>query len=188
MEDSQIVALYFSRDEKAIEETAIKYGHYCHSIAYHILGNYQDADECVNDTYQSAWNSIPPHKPEKLSTYLGKLTRRISLKIWRSRDAQKRGGGEAALSLEELKECIPDGKAIDEGLNKKELVAAINAFLLELPVQERRVFIRRYWHAHSIAEICSQFGFSKSKVESMLHRTRKKLLEKLKKEGFFDAC
>lgn len=188
MEDRQIVALYWAREEKAIEETAKKYGHYCHSIAYRILGDPQDADECVNDTYQGAWNSIPPHKPEVLSTYLGKLTRRISLKVWRSRDTQKRGGGEAALSLEELGECIPDGRAIDASLNARELVDTINAFLMEQPVQERRVFVRRYFHAMSIGQISKQFRFSKSKVESMLHRTRKRLRERLEKEGYFDGC
>lgn len=186
MDDSRIVALYWNRDEKAIEETAAKYGRYCHTIAYHILGSNEDADECVNDTFKSAWDSIPPHKPENLSTYLGKITRRISLKVWRSRDAQKRGGGEIALSLEELKECIPDGKEIDEALTARELVNTINAFLSELPISERRVFVRRYWHTQPVAEICRQFGYSKSKVESMLYRTRKKLLERLKEEGYFD--
>lgn len=185
MDDRQIVALYWKRDEQAIEETARKYGSYCHKIAYRILQNHQDADECVNDTYQGVWDSIPPNRPEVLPTYLGKITRRLCLKVWRSRDARKRGGGETALSLEELKECVPDGKEIDEALNFQELVRAINAFLSELPAEQRRVFVRRYWHTSSIEEISKQFGFSKSKVESMLYRTRKKLLEKLIKEGFF---
>lgn len=184
MDDCGIVELYWKRDEKAIEETAIKYGNYCHSIAYHILGDHQEADECVNDTFHSAWNSIPPHRPEMLSTYLGKITRRTSFKIWRSRDTQKRGGGEMALSLEELSECIPDRKRIDDGLMAQELVNIINDFLQTLPADERRVFVRRYWHTLSIREICEQYGFSKSKVESMLHRTRKKLLARLNKEGY----
>lgn len=187
MEDQQIVALYWDRDERAITETAKKYGSYCQSISLHILGDPQDAEECVNDTYQGAWNSIPPHRPENLSAYLGKLTRRISFKVWRSRDTQKRGGGETDLSLEELQECIPDGRSLDEKLAAKELVNTINAFLLGLPEDQRRVFIRRYWHALSIGEICEEFGFSKSKVESMLFRTRKKLLARLTKEGYFDG-
>lgn len=188
MDDRQIVELYWMRDEKAIEETARKYGSYCHTIAYRILRNHHDADECVNDTYQGAWDSIPPHKPETLATYLGKITRRICVKVWRSRDAGKRGGGEIALSLEELQECIPDGREIDEALNARELVNMIDLFLSELPLNERRVFVRRYWHTSSISEICKQFGFSKGKVESMLYRTRKKLRDRLKREGYFDEC
>lgn len=188
MEDSQIVELYWNRDERAVTETAAKYGAYCHSIAVRILGDDRDAEECVNDTYQGAWNSIPPNRPEVLSAYLGKLTRRISMKVWRSRDAQKRGGGEAALSLEELQECIPDCRRIDDSLNAQMLTDVINYFLLELPVQERRVFIRRYWYGCSIREISKQFGYSKSKVESMLFRTRNKLRKRLSGEGFLDEC
>lgn len=185
MEDRQIVELYWARDQQAIEETAAKYGNYCHAIASRILGNAEDAEECVNDTYRGAWDSIPPHRPAVLQTYLAKLTRRISMKVWRSRDTQKRGGGELALSLEELGRCIPDGKSIDEGLCCRELVDTINRFLREQPEQERRVFILRYFHTCSIAEIGKRFGFSKSKVESMLHRTRKKLKKRLEKEGYF---
>lgn len=184
MNDENIVALYWQRDERAIEETAEKYGAYCFGIAHQLLGNTLDAEECVNDTYQAAWNSIPPNRPQVLSTYLGKITRRISLKVWRGRDAQKRGCGETALSLEELRECIPDSREVDAELSARELTNIINAFLLELPIQERRVFIRRYWHGFSIKEICGQFGFSKSKAESMLHRTRKKLRKRLEKEGY----
>lgn len=188
MEDQHIVALYWQRDERAIEETAAKYGAYCHSIAFHILGNHADAEECVNDTYHSAWKGIPPNRPEALSAYLGKITRRISFKRWRSRDAQKRGGGEIALSLEELKECIPDRAQIDDALMAAELAKTIDAFLLTLSPNERRVFVRRYWYCFSIAEICQEFGYSKSKVESILYRTRKKLLARLKKEGYFDEA
>ncbi len=185
VEDSCIVELYWKRDERAIAETERKYGAYCQSIAFRILGDREEAQECVNDTYQGAWESIPPHRPAMLSTYLGKLTRRISLKVLRSRSAQKRGGREAALSLEELSECIPAGTCLEDTVALKELVASLNAFLAALPVAQRRVFVLRYWHALPIADICRQLGYSKSKVESMLHRTREKLKKQLEKEGYF---
>lgn len=184
MEDKQIVDLFWQRDEQAVAEAARKYGHYCYSIAYRILGNAMDADECVNDTYQGAWSSIPPHRPEDLGTYLGKITRRVSLKSLRSKAAQRRGGGEVALSLDELSGCVPAVGKVDDGVEFQELVDILNRFLSDLALEERRVFVRRYWHVCSISEICDQYGYSKSKVESMLHRTRKKLRNLLKKEGY----
>lgn len=188
MEDQKIVELYWAREERAIQETAKKYGNYLSSIAMRILRNRQDTEECVSDTYRGAWDSIPPNRPEILSAYLAKIARRIAMKIWRGRDAQKRGGGETALSLEELGECIPDGRAIDETLSAKELAKAIDTFLLELSEEERRVFIRRYFYGFPVADIRKQFGFSKSKTESMLHRTRKKLKAYLQKEGYIHDC
>lgn len=155
------------------------------SIAFRILGDPSDVEECVNDTYNAAWNSIPPHKPAILSTYLGKLTRRISLKVLRSRCTQKRGSNEIAVSLDELNECVPARSCLDDAIELKELVAAINSFLASLPVNERRIFVLRYWHALPILNICKQLGYSKSKVESMLHRTRVKLKRQLEKEGYF---
>lgn len=110
MNDNQIVDLYWARDEQAIDETRAKYGQYCYAIAYNILQRCEDAEESVNDTYLDAWNAMPPHKPSILSTFLGKITRRISLDRLRRNNAEKRGGGQAALSLDELMECIPDGK------------------------------------------------------------------------------
>ena len=185
MDDSGIIELYWKRDEQAIRETDAKYGKYCHAIAYNILGSHEDAEESVNDTYRGAWDSMPPHRPAILSAYLGKITRRISLKILRSRNAQKRGNGEVVLALDELMDCIPDGRSIEQQLEARELAKIVDDFLQKLPDDQRRVFIRRYWHFLPIADICEQFGFSKSKVESMLHRTRKKLLNKLRKEGVF---
>ena len=184
MEDQQIVALYWDRQEAAIEQTAKKYGSYLTAIALRILNDAWDAEECVNDTYQGAWNSIPPQAPENLAAYLAKLTRRISMKVWRLRDAKKRGGGEMALSLEELGQCIPSGHTPEEHLTAVELAQAIDTFLRTLPEPERRVFILRYFHVMPIGDIGRRFGFSKSKVETMLHRTRKKLKAHLQKEGY----
>lgn len=184
MEDRDIVALYWARQEAAIEQTAKKYGSYLTAIAMRILSDARDTEECLNDTYQAAWDSIPPHAPENLGTYLAKLARRICMKVWRGRDAQKRGGGDVTLSLEELGQCIPSGHTPEEQVTAEELACSINAFLLALPETERRVFVRRYFYVDPIGDICRRFGFSKSKVETMLHRTRKKLKVHLQKEGY----
>lgn len=183
MEDKDIIELYCARDEQAIVETKSKYDRYCHTIANNILHNNEDAEECVNDTYMGAWNSIPPHKPELLSAFLGKITRNLSLKRWRAGTADKRGGGETALALDELQECIPAADNVHEAIEVQELAAVIDTFLRELSEDERRVFICRYWYVDSITDICGQFGFGQSKVKMMLSRTRAKLLKRLEKEG-----
>ena len=184
MEDKKIVDLYIQRSEQAVTETQSKYGNYCFSIAYQILANNEDAEESVNDTYIDAWNSIPPHKPAILSTFLGKITRRISIDRWRTRNAKKRGGGEMPLVLEELAECIEGNNSIEQELEQKRLSEVINTFVLGLPMMEQKVFLCRYWYMDSIDSICKQFGFSESKVKSMLYRTREKLKLVLKKEDF----
>lgn len=183
MEDSQIISLYFSRDERAITETASKYAPYCRSIAYRILENHADSEEVLNDTYMGAWNSIPPNRPVSLSAYLGKISRRLALNRWRDSNREKRGGGEAALALDELEGCIPAGSSVEEVLQKKELSASVKRFVEALPQTERRIFVLRYWHLYSIREISQKYQFSESKVKSMLSRTRLKLQRHLKKEG-----
>lgn len=188
MEDNKIVSLYLERNEKAIEETASKYGRYCYAIANRIHSNHEDAEESVNNTYYAAWNSIPPHRPTLLSTYLGKITRRISLKVWRSRNAGKRGSGEAALALDELQECIPDHTSLEEQLDDQKLSEIINVFLSSIPRKERNVFICRYWYLDPVLDICKKFGYSQSKVKSMLHRTRIKLMSKLIEESMYDEA
>ena len=175
MDDGQIVALYWARDERALTESAAKYGAYCRAIAGRIVRSPEDAEECVNDTWTGAWNSIPPHRPERLSTYLGKLTRRISLNRLRAQSAEKRGGGEVPLALDELNEAVPDRGSVEEHLEAETLAGLIDAFLERLPTRERRVFVLRYYHLLPIRAICEQLGFSKSRTESMLFRTRKKL-------------
>ena len=185
VEDKEIVDLYWQRNENAIKETSLKYGKYCLSIATHILCNINDAEESVNDTWLNAWNSMPPHRPENLSSYLGKITRYICLKKWRYQNAQKRGGSEISIAFDELSDCIPDGKSIDEALQLETLTGILNTFISGLPKVERRVFVCRYWYFNSILEISQQFGFSQSKVKTMLWRTRKKLMIQLKKDGVF---
>ncbi len=185
MEDSRIVELYWQRDETAIAETQNKYGHYCYSIANNILRNNEEAEECVNDTYLGAWKSIPPHCPVILSTFLGKITRQLSLKKLRYQTAGKRGGGAPVAALDELEECIPSGQSMEADLNARELAKIIDEFLGSLSTWERRVFLRRYWYFDSIKDISSRFGFSQSKVKMMLKRTRDKLLVRLGKEDIW---
>lgn len=184
MEDNRIVDLYWQRNESAINETASKYGKYLHSISYHILLNDEDAKECVNDTYNDAWQSMPPHRPSILSTFLGKITRRISIDLWRKHSADKRGGGEMTLALDELDECVSGNDDVETEIERQELQKKLNAFLAGLPRLERQVFMCRYWYMNSISDIAEQFGYSESKVKSMLYRTRNKLRTMLEKEGY----
>lgn len=183
MEDSQIVALYFQRSERAIDETAKKYGKYCYHIAYNILRNREDTEETVSDTYLGAWATIPPHKPVVLSTFLGKIARRTAIKRYQHSRTQKRGGGEVALALEELSEFLSDGQNPESTIENAELTKLLNDFLRALPKEERSVFVCRYWYFDSIETIAERFGFSQSKVKSMLARTRKKLRATLQQEG-----
>ena len=183
MEDRKIVDLYWQRDENAIPETAAKFGGYCRTIAYNILADAEDAEECLNDTWLRAWNTMPTNRPNKLAPYLGKLSRWISLTRLREKTSLKRGGGETELVLDELTEAVDYGADVEKAVELKELNAALRRFLKNLGETERQVFLARYWFIASIAEIAEKFGFSESKVTSMLHRTRKKLLAYLKEEG-----
>ena len=184
MDDQSIVALYWDRSEQAIAETDRKYGAYCYSIAYHALANSEDAEESVSDTYMAAWNQLPPHRPSILATFLGKITRRISINRWKAKNTAKRGGGQITLTLEELDDCVDGKQNIERAYESHELVWAFNRFLETLPETERDVFLRRYWFFDSIADIAESFGFTQSKVTSMLYRTRGKLRKQLEKEGF----
>ena len=183
MEDKQIVSLYWARDPQAIDRSQAKYGPYCLSIARNILRQEQDAEESVNDTWLGAWNAMPPHRPAVLRLFLGKLTRRLSLQRLRRQGRLKRGGGEAALALEELSQCVDGSGDVQRELEATELAARINDFVLALPQAERRVFLCRYWYLDSVAEIAIRFGFSTSKVKSMLYRIRQQLRQTLEQEG-----
>ena len=183
MEDEKIIELFWNRSESAISETAQKYGNYCYSIAYNILTNSEDAEESVSDTYMAAWKAMPPRRPSILASFLGKITRHLSIDRWRSRNRYKRGGGEIVLALEELEDCVADSQTVEMALERKQLAVVFNRFLDSLPEMERRVFLCRYWYLDPIADIAGYYGFSVSKVTSMLHRTRKKLRTTLEKEG-----
>lgn len=184
MEDKHIVELYWVRNESAIQETATKYGNYCFSIAYTILNDKQEAEECVNDTYFDAWNVIPPNRPSSLSTFLAKITRRIAIDRCRIRTAKKRGGDVVTLALEELDECIRGSYDVDLQVQHQELVSVIQLFIGTLPETERRIFLLRYWYLESIQSIAERSGFTQSKVLSMLYRVRGKLRKRLEKEGY----
>ncbi len=184
MEDKAIVDLYWQRSEQAIAETDAKYGRLCRSIAGHVLFNREDAEESVNDTYLAAWNAMPPHRPAVLAAFLGKLARRTAITRWYALSAQKRGGGQIPLVLEELGDCCSPGPGPEETAMGREACTALNRFLTALPETERKVFLRRYFFLDSVEEICQSFRFSEAKVRSMLRRTRMKLKNALMKEGY----
>ena len=185
MEDDQIIALYWQKNAQAITETDHKYGGYCFAIADKILHSREDAEECVNDTWLHAWNAIPPHKPQRLKLFLAKITRNLSFNRFNARTAQKRGGGELDLVLEELAECIAVESDVERAYEAKELGQSINAFVRKLPEREGNVFVRRYFFTDSVAAIAKRYGLSENNVMVILSRTRKKLKIQLIKEGYF---
>lgn len=184
MDDIQIVQLYWERDEQAIPETARKYGNYCGAIAKNILGDYAEAEECVNDTYLKTWNAIPPHKPQKLSAFLGKIVRNLAFNRYKHNTAEKRGGGETALILDELAEVVSGKDDVEQVCEYKELTAILNAFLADLPAEKRDIFVCRYWYADSISEISARFGMSYFAVSMTLNRLRTKLRDYLTERGY----
>ena len=184
MEDSKIVQLYWDRDQHAITETANKYGNYCMSIAHNILGNQEDAEECVNDTYMSAWKSMPPHRPNILSIFLGKITRNLSFNRYKHNNAGKRGGGEIPIVLEELSGCVSGNNNVEQEIEYKELVKVIDSFLDTLSLEKRSIFVCRYWYTDSTSEIAKQFHMKESTVSMTLKRIRIKLQKYLMERGY----
>ncbi|MBQ2928262.1 MAG: RNA polymerase sigma factor [Oscillospiraceae bacterium] len=184
MEDEEIMDLYFSRDERAVVETDRKYGPYCFSLAHAILNNPQDAEETVNDTYLHTWKAIPPKRPRYFRIFLAKITRNLAFSRWRSDTAQKRGGGEMVLVLEELSECIAAPGDVEESLAGKELVKAIRNFLDTLPSREQDIFLRRYFYVEESDAIARRYGMKAATVLRTLSRTREKLRKYLAKEGY----
>lgn len=184
MNDAQIVELYWQRDESAITVTQEKYNAYLMKIARNILNDTGDSEESVNDTYLAAWNSIPPQKPAVLSTYLGKLTRRISISLFRKRNADKRRDGEFALSFSEMEDVMEGNMEPQKEMEAQILGELLNKFLRSLKPDERRTFIGRYYYMDPLKEVAAYCGMSESKAKTMLFRTRVKLKEYLAKEGF----
>ena len=170
MEDFEIVEMYWDRNENAITETDRKYGKYCRKIAFSIVTNKEDMEECVNDTYLQTWNSLPPQRPEKLSTYLGKICRNISINLYEKLTAEKRGGNETDACLDELGELIGSSSEVEEQL--------------DLTVLTRTVFVQRYWYMMSVKEIAKENRMSDSNVKMTLSRTREKLKLYLEEEGY----
>ena len=183
MEDELIVELYLSRDEKAVKETAEKYGSHLRSLAYGIVEDSRTAEECENDTYLEAWQNIPPHEPRKyFYAFLARITRHIALNRCRDNKRLKRSAFLCEYT-EEMEQCIP-APSDEQNISDEELGKAINGFLAELTAEKRNVFIRRYWYMDSIADISKRFAISESKVKTMLFRCRERLREHLKKEGY----
>ena len=184
MEDEAIVSLYWQRSESAIRETEIKYDRYLSKIAYNILSDVEDSRESVNDTYLAAWNSMPPHRPGVLSTYLGKITRRISIDRFRYRTREKRKNSEYEISLSELGDCVSGGNTTEEAVNVKLLADAIGIWLRLQPENNRNAFVCRYYYLDSVKEVAVSCGMTESKCKTVLFRMRQSLKEYLEKEGF----
>lgn len=184
MDDSEIIELYLARSENAISQTQFKYGALCRSIAYNILGNTEDSEECVNDTYLSLWNNIPPEIPENFKAYICRIVRNISISRVRRNNAKKRGR-DSLISLSELTEVEEFAAYYEDGFSDRELGQLIGDFLRKQSADIRNVFLRKYWFGDSVADISERFSFSQSKVKSMLFHTRKKLQKFLAKEGVY---
>ena len=180
MDDKQIICLFFERSEQAITELSQKYGDLCMKIARSILNDPQDAEECVNDAWLGAWNSIPPQTPDPLRAYVCRIARNCALKRLRANSALKRGS-RFQVSLSELEDCIPDN-SLDEQLSAGELSAQINAFLAGLSRDDRVMFVKRYWFAETIAEIADGFGITESNASVRLSRIRRKLHQYLNRK------
>lgn len=184
MEDYQIIELYFQRSDMAITETAVKYGSYCQMVAQNVLHNMEDSEECVNDTWWRAWNSIPPQRPGFLRMFLAKITRNLAIDLFRSKSRQKRGGGVYDLALEELSEVILAQNNVEEQLAAKELEESIRRFVAGLSERDGNVFLRRYFYFETTSCIAEKYGIRESNVLLILSRTREKLRKHLLEEGY----
>ena len=183
MDDNQIIQLYWNRSEDAIAQTRTKYGAYLSTIAYNILADREDSEECVGDTYLKVWNAIPQDKPSVFSAYIGKIVRNLSLNKYAQHKAQKRGGGAMALLLDELEDCLPAANSVEKQSDLSAVTGAINAFLHVQTAEKRAVFVRRYWYAQSINDLVRLTGYSESKIKSILFRLRGELKTHLEQEG-----
>ena len=181
MEDAQIIALYFARNEEAIRYSDKKYGKYCRSIADRILKNDADSEEYVSDTWLRAWNVIPPQHPQFLSAFFARITRNLALNRYAWDHAQKRGGDVLYMTLEELSECV--GTYDTDAVSDDELAEVLSRFISGLSKESRNIFLRRYWYMDTVKEIAKGCGIGESKVKMSLSRSRKRLKEMLEKEG-----
>ena len=184
MDDNKIIELFFARNERALSESQQKYGRYIEAVAENILVSREDAEEVSNDTWLRAWNSIPPENPKSLKVYLGTLARNLSFDRYRRMTAEKRGGCEVALCLEEAEEFLADTKSISAEYEKREFTKFLNAFLHSLPDRECDIFVRRYFYCNSTADIANRFAVKEPNVLVILSRTRKKLKKALEKGGY----
>lgn len=186
MEDNKIVELYWQKNENAIKESNSKYGAYCFAIADNILHSKEDSEECVNDTWLKTWNAIPPQRPLNLQMFLAKITRNLSFNRFNARSAEKRGGGEIILVLDELAECIACETDVANEYEARALGLCIREFVRLLPERDGNVFVRRYFFTEPIAEIAKKYDLTENNVMVILSRTRTKLKTHLAKEGFWN--
>lgn len=186
MDDEQIIDLFWKRQEAAISAAEEAYGSYCFSIADNILHSREDSEECVSDTWLRVWQSIPPQRPVRLRLFLAKITRNLAFDRYRMRSAAKRGSGEIDSVLEELEDCIAAPEDVEQEYDRRDLQRCINTFLKTLSYRERQLFLRRYFYAEPVKEIARDFGIGGNHASVILKRTRSKLREHLKKEGFLE--
>lgn len=184
MEDKKIVAMYWARNPDAIAATQDKYGMFCYQLAWRLLSQSEDSQECVNDTYLAAWNAMPPHRPQVLSMFLAKLLRRIAINRLKHNLSQKRGGGAVSVPLEELAECLSGCESPENQIIAQELSQTIRRFVKGLPHREGDVFVRRYFFAETMEQIAADYRMTENHVAVMLHRTRRKLKAHLIQEGY----
>lgn len=183
--DNEIIELFVQRSQNAIKYTSEKYNNYCHTIAYYILKNNEDSDECVNDTYMNAWNAIPPTIPKKLSCFLGRITRNLALNIYEKKHTSKRGNGQVDLALSELTDCVNASSEIDIENERQQIRDVINTFLRNQNEQRRNIFIQRYWYLLSIKDIADQNDMNTNQIKSVLYQMRVLLKKRLEEEELF---
>ncbi len=184
MEDDQIIDLYWQRNEKAIVETDQKYGAFCRAIAMNLLGSREDVEECVSDAYHQAWMLMPPERPDRLKAWLGRIVRNISINLWHRNHAQKRYNGTQQM-LSELEDCIPSPRNVEKELEDAELGKAINRWLLSLPMEDRVLFVRRYWHGIALNDLAKEWGIPSGRLAQRMYRLRLGLKKALEKEGIY---
>ncbi len=184
IDDDKIIELFFERSEQAIKELDNKYGKVCHKLSYNIVNNRQDAEECVNDAYLGAWNAIPPVRPDPLLSYIVRIVRNISLKIYWRREAAKRSS-HYTIALQEIEECIADRKTVEDEIEARELARIIEEFLDTMPLENRIIFMRRYWFYDSYKDIAEFMGLSEKNISVRLTRIRKKMKQYLIEKEVF---
>lgn len=182
MEDEQIIALYWQREESAIAETERKYGTFCRAIARNILTLPEDAEECVSDTWYQAWNAMPPQRPARLRAWLGRVTRNLAINRWHHQRAQKRYAGAEQL-LSELEDCVPAPAAVEQQLEGMALTQVIDAWLAALPKDDRVLFLRRYWYGIPLQTLAREWGISANRLAQRMYRLRGQLRAALEQEG-----
>ena len=175
MTDERIIELFWQRNESALKAVSLKYGTYCGVVCGNILRNAEDKDECLNDTWLRAWNSIPPQKPTNLKMFLAKIARNLAIDRYKRQNAVKRGSGETELILDELEECISNKDNVENTVISKEIGVAINDFLKTLSERDRNIFIRRYFYADTAEKIAKQYALTVNNIMVILTRTRAKL-------------